>query len=37
VFRLSGGALVAGTGIKNLYGTDHSVYYSVLANVILAY
>lgn len=37
VFRLSGSALFAGTGLKNLYGTQHSQYYAVLANVILTY
>ncbi len=37
VVRLSGAALLPGPGFKSLYGTDHSVYYSVLANVILTY
>ena len=37
VLRLSGAALLPGSGFKSLYGTDHSVYYSVLANVILTY
>ncbi|MDR3389819.1 MAG: hypothetical protein P4L92_22505 [Rudaea sp.] len=37
VVRLSGAALLPGSGFKSLYGTDHSVYYSVLANVILTY
>ena len=37
VLRLSGAALFPGTGFKDLYGTDRSVYYSVLANVILTY
>ncbi len=37
VFRLSGAVLLPGTGFKNLYGTDHSQYYSVLANVVLTY
>jgi hypothetical protein len=37
VLRLSGAALLPGSGFKDLYGTDHSVYYSVLANVILTY
>lgn len=37
VFRLSGSALLPGTGFKNLYGTEHSQYFAVLANVILAY
>lgn len=37
VFRLSGAVLRPGSGFKSLYGTDHSQYYSVLANVILTY
>jgi hypothetical protein len=37
VLRLSGSALFAGTGLKNLYGTEHSPYYEVLAEVILTY
>jgi len=37
VLRLSGAALRPGSGFKGLYGTDHSLYYSVLANVILTY
>jgi hypothetical protein len=37
VVRLSGAALLPGSGFKSLYGTDHSTYYSVLANVILTY
>ena len=37
VLRLSGAALRPGDGFKALYGTDHSYYYSVLANVILTY
>ena len=37
VFRLSGAMLVPGTGFKNLYGTEHSQYYSVLADMILTY
>ena len=37
VLRLSGAALLPGSGFKSLYGTDHSVYYSVLANVIVTY
>jgi hypothetical protein len=37
VFRLSGSALFAGDGLKDLYGTKHSSYYAVLANVILTY
>ena len=35
--RLSGAVLRPGSGFKALYGTDHSTYYSVLANVILTY
>lgn len=37
VLRLSGAALRPGEGFKNLFGTGHSLYYSVLANVILTY
>jgi hypothetical protein len=38
VFRLSGSALIGGTGLKNLYGTsNNTTYYAVLANVILTY
>ena len=37
VVRLSGAVLRPGSGFKALYGTDHSTYYSVLANVILTY
>jgi len=37
VVRLSGAVLRPGSGFKSLYGTDHSTYYSVLANVILTY
>ncbi len=37
VVRLSGAALLPGSGFKSLYGTDHSLYYSVLANVILTF
>ncbi len=37
VFRLSGAMLLPGTGFKNLYGTEHSQYYSVLADMILTY
>ncbi len=37
VLRLSGAALRPGEGFKNLFGTEHSLYYSVLANVILTY
>ncbi len=36
VFRLSGAALLPGSGLKDLYGSDHT-YYSVLANLILTY
>jgi len=37
VFRLSGSALVAGDGLKDLYGTKHETYYAVLANLIFTY
>ncbi len=37
VVRLSGAALRPGSGFKSLFGTEHSYYYSVLANVILTY
>jgi hypothetical protein len=37
VLRLSGAALRPGSGFKGLFGTEHSLYYSVLANVILTY
>jgi len=37
VLRLSGAALRPGGGFKDLFGTEHSLYYSVLANVILTY
>jgi hypothetical protein len=37
VFRLSGSALIAGDGLKDLYGTKRETYYAVLANVILTY
>jgi hypothetical protein len=37
VFRLSGAVLVPGTGFKNLYGTEHNLYYSVLADMTLTY
>lgn len=40
VFRLSGAALFAGQGIKDLYGEqngDDDVYYTVLANLVLTY
>ncbi|HZP68206.1 MAG TPA: hypothetical protein VFB32_18025 [Rudaea sp.] len=37
VVRLSGAVLRPGSGFKSLFGTDHSTYYSVLANVILTY
>jgi hypothetical protein len=37
VLRLSAAALIPGSGFKSLYGTNHSVYYSTLANVILTY
>ena len=37
VFRLSGSALIAGEGLKNLYGTKQNQYYAVLANVIFTY
>jgi hypothetical protein len=37
VFRLSGSALIAGDGLKDLYGTKHSSYYAVLADLIFTY
>jgi hypothetical protein len=37
VVRLSGAVLRPGGGFKSLFGTEHSLYYSVLANVILTY
>jgi hypothetical protein len=37
IFRLSGAALHPGSGFKSLFSSDHSLYYSVLANVILTY
>lgn len=37
VLRVSGAALFPGEGLKNLYGTDDTPYYSVLANLILTY
>lgn len=36
VFRLSGAALLPGSGLKDLYGTD-TTYYTVLGNLILTY
>jgi hypothetical protein len=37
IVRLSGAALRPGSGFKSLFASDHSLYYSVLANVILTY
>ena len=37
VFRLSGSALFAGEGTKNLYGTRHNAYYAVLGNIVFTY
>ncbi len=37
VFRLSGAALIPGAGFKDLYGSKHDAYYSVLANLVLSY
>ncbi len=37
VWRLSGAALVPGSGFKDLYGDQKSLYYSVLGNLILTY
>jgi hypothetical protein len=37
IVRLSGAALRPGSGFKSLFSSDHSLYYSVLANVILTY
>jgi hypothetical protein len=36
VWRLSGAALIPGSGLKNLYGSDDT-YYTVLGNLILSY
>ncbi|MBS0557233.1 MAG: hypothetical protein JSR27_07460 [Proteobacteria bacterium] len=37
VFRLSGSALFAGEGTKNLYGTRHDAYFAVLGNMVFTY
>src|SRR5690606_14782156 len=37
VVRLSGAALLPGSGFKDLYGDKHSTYYSVLGNVVLSF
>lgn len=37
VLRLSGAALLPGSGFKDLYGDQKSLYYSVLGNLILTY
>ncbi|WP_313913238.1 hypothetical protein [Tahibacter sp.] len=37
VVRLSGAALLPGSGFKDLYGDQKSLYYSVLGNLILTY
>lgn len=37
VMRLSGAVLVPGNGFDDLYGSEHSTPYSVLANLILTY
>ncbi|MEP6883046.1 MAG: hypothetical protein ABI866_13685, partial [Dokdonella sp.] len=37
IMRLSGAALLPGSGFKDLYGDRHSTYYSVLGNIVLAY
>lgn len=37
VLRLSGAALFPGDGIKDLYGTDEDIYYSVLGNFTFTY
>lgn len=37
VMRLSGAALVPGSGFKDLYGDQKSLYYTVLGNLILTY
>ena len=36
VWRLSGAALLPGSGLKQLYGSDDT-YYTVLGNLILSY
>jgi hypothetical protein len=37
VFRLSGSALFAGEGTKNLYGTRQNQYFAVLGNIVFTY
>lgn len=37
VLRLSGAALLPGSGFKDLYGDQKSLYYTVLGNLILTY
>lgn len=37
VWRLSGAALLPGSGFKDLYGDQKSLYYTVLGNLILTY
>jgi hypothetical protein len=37
VLRLSGAALFPGSGMKDLYGTDEDIYYSVLGNFTFTY
>ncbi|HET9033821.1 MAG TPA: hypothetical protein VFN25_13080 [Dokdonella sp.] len=37
IVRLSAAALLPGSGFKDLYGDQHSTYYSVLGNIVLTY
>ncbi|MEO8803680.1 MAG: hypothetical protein ABI304_07430 [Rudaea sp.] len=37
IVRISGAALLPGSGFKSLFGNNHSLYYSVLADVILTF
>jgi hypothetical protein len=37
VFRLSGAALLPGSGFEDLYGERHDAYYSVLADLVLTF
>ena len=37
VFRLSGAVLIPGDGFDDLFGSDATMLYSVLANLLLTY